>query len=54
MIKQGEIGDCMYFIDRGRAAAEIDGTFVMGYVDGDYFGELALRSSQVRATHVHG
>jgi cAMP-dependent protein kinase regulator len=35
-----------------QAVAVIDGDVVMTYGDGDYFGELALRSSQPRAATV--
>ena len=41
--KQGDIGDCMYFIDKGKLDVFVDG---LGQVSdlgaGDFFGELAL------------
>lgn len=51
VFKQGEIGDCMYFISKGTLDVCVDG---MGKVaemgPGDYFGEVAILSSDSRRT----
>lgn len=58
IVRQGEVGDCMYVIQEGRVAViqERDGREVPLAVlgTGDFFGEMALfdrerRSSTVRA-----
>jgi len=58
IVRQGEVGDCMYVIQEGRVAViqERDGREVPLAVlgKGDFFGEMALfdremRSSTVRA-----
>jgi CRP-like cAMP-binding protein len=63
IVRQGEIGDCMYVIQQGDAEVlkEVDGmqTRVDTMQTGDIFGEIAIiehttRSSTVRAiTEVH-
>lgn len=43
VFKQGDTGDAFYFIEAGRATAEVDGVGVVcEYARGGYFGELAL------------
>ena len=56
IITIGEPGDALYFIEQGTAEAEIDGSIVKTYTEGDYFGEMALltgepRKATVRAGH---
>eukprot|EP00929_Paragymnodinium_shiwhaense_P114270 TRINITY_DN82616_c0_g1_i1.p1 TRINITY_DN82616_c0_g1~~TRINITY_DN82616_c0_g1_i1.p1 ORF type:complete len:405 (+),score=177.49 TRINITY_DN82616_c0_g1_i1:92-1306(+) len=50
--KQGEEGKEFYIIEDGEAAAFKNGTQVMSYSAGDYFGELALLRNQPRACTV--
>lgn len=52
VIKQGEKGDTFYIIEKGTAKVEKDGKEVMQYQPGDFFGELALLTSEVRAASV--
>lgn len=52
VVRQGDPGDAMYFIEAGAATAEIDGKVVRDYSSGDYFGELALMSNQPRSASV--
>jgi len=50
VVKQGDEGDEFYIVEEGGLVALKDGTQVMEYKPGDYFGELALlnASSGVR------
>jgi len=50
--KQGDIGNKFYIIEEGEAVASKNGTQVMSYSAGDYFGELALIRNQPRAATV--
>jgi hypothetical protein len=43
---------CMYIIDDGAAACQIDGETVSRYEKGRYFGELALQQNQPRAATI--
>ncbi len=57
IIKQGESGNIFYFIEDGNAVAtkSIGGAppkEVMNYQPGQYFGELALLSSEPRAANI--
>jgi cAMP-dependent protein kinase regulator len=66
VIRQGDKGDCVYFIESGKAIATksnsilisfhsiIDGNeeTVYEYKDGDYFGELALLKDEPRAANI--
>jgi cAMP-dependent protein kinase regulator len=54
ILKQGEEGDMFYILEEGSAIALKDGTQVMSYGEGDYFGELALlnKKSGMRAATV--
>jgi len=52
VITQGEPGDKFYIIEEGTLYAMKDGTRVMDYKQGDYFGELALLKNQPRAASV--
>jgi cAMP-dependent protein kinase regulator len=42
IVRQGDAGDLLYFVEEGTAVALKDGSQVMSYARGDYFGELAL------------
>jgi cAMP-dependent protein kinase regulator len=52
IITEGEAGDAMYILQSGEAQAFVQGTNVMEYESGSFFGELAMRSSQPRAATV--
>jgi CRP-like cAMP-binding protein len=53
VVKQGEMSGVGFFvISEGEASVTVDGTFVRRLGPGDYFGELALISQQVRAATV--
>jgi cAMP-dependent protein kinase regulator len=54
ILVQGDEGDMFYILEEGSAIALKDGTQVMKYAEGDYFGELALLSkkSGVRAATI--
>jgi len=52
VITQGEPGDKFYIVEEGNLYATKDGTRVMDYKPGDYFGELALLKNQPRAASV--
>ena len=51
-VSQGEEGKKFYIIEDGEAVANKNGTQVMSYSPGDYFGELALIRNQPRAATV--
>ena len=42
IMTQGEEGNAMYIVKSGALEASVDGSIVMTYKAGDYFGELAL------------
>jgi len=52
IVKQDEPGDKFYIIEEGALYAEKNGSKVMDYKAGDYFGELALLKNQPRAASV--
>ena len=53
IITAGDMGDCMYIIEEGAAAAVVDGVGeVKQYGVGDFFGEQALITHQKRLAHV--
>jgi len=52
VVKQEEPGDKFYIVEEGALYAEKNGTRVMDYKAGDYFGELALLKNQPRAASV--
>ena len=54
IIRQGEQGDCMYFLSSGEAEVEVSGVQVAKLVEGSPFGETALleggrRMASIRA-----
>lgn len=56
IVRQGEVGDCMYVVQQGRVAVvqERDGKEVPLAVlgKGDFFGEMALFDREVRSSTV--
>ena len=56
IIKEGDPGDCFYFVLEGKAVAqkEIGGKLqnLMEYQEGDYFGERALLTNEPRAASI--
>ena len=52
IVEQGDDGDHMYFLEEGQAQADVDGTVVMTYAVGDYFGELSLLGNSPRKATV--
>ena len=42
IIREGDLGETLFFVVEGEAFAEIKGEVVMRYESGDYFGELSL------------
>ncbi|MCB1309632.1 MAG: ion transporter [Leptospiraceae bacterium] len=54
IIKKGEVGDCMYFIDNGSVdvISSEDQHVYTTLSEGDYFGEIALTLSQPRSATV--
>lgn len=52
IVTQGDAGDSFYIIEEGEAIADKNGSEVMSYGVGDYFGELALIRNQPRAATV--
>jgi len=53
VVKQGEMSGVGFFvISEGEASVTVDGTYVKRLGPGEYFGELALISQQVRAATV--
>lgn len=56
VIKEGEIGDVMYFLVEGEAIAtkmiDDEKKTVMEYKSGDYFGERALLKKEPRAANI--
>jgi len=57
IIKQGEVGDCMYIVKSGQMRAYVDGQqkAVKSYGPGDFFGEKALmddKSKGIRAATI--
>jgi len=52
VVTQGEEGNKFYIVEEGSCTAQKDGTDVMEYGVGDYFGELALIKNQARAATV--
>ncbi|KAF4740730.1 hypothetical protein FOZ62_009546 [Perkinsus olseni] len=52
IMTQGEPGDVFYILEEGSAYAEKNGSRVMEYSPGSYFGELALIKNEPRAATV--
>ncbi|MEK0444791.1 MAG: hypothetical protein RLZZ399_112 [Verrucomicrobiota bacterium] len=52
MIRQGERGDCMYFLSSGTAEVQVDGTVIAQLGAGSPFGEMALVSGEKRTASV--
>ncbi|MCX7983237.1 MAG: cyclic nucleotide-binding domain-containing protein [Syntrophales bacterium] len=52
IIRQGEQGDCMYFLNNGRVEVLVEGKRVAVLVEGAHFGEMALIKSERRNASV--
>jgi CRP-like cAMP-binding protein len=52
IVSQGDMGDTMYIIERGRCDVLVGDTVVHKYSDGDSFGELSLLSDEARSASV--
>lgn len=48
IVKEGDVGECMFFVQSGRAVAKKGEEKVMDYGSGDYFGELALKDESAQ------
>lgn len=52
IVNEGDVGNKFYILEEGHAVAMKNGSEVMSYAAGDYFGELALIQNQPRAATV--
>lgn len=53
IVQQGEPGDAMYIVERGRCAASVENVGVVKeYTPGEFFGELALLTNEPRGASV--
>ena len=52
IIREGDLGETLFFVVGGEAFAEIKGEVVMRYTPGDYFGELSLLTGAPRKATV--
>ncbi len=54
IIKKGDVGDCFYILEEGKAIAYLDkeGVNDFKYEPGGYFGELALLKDQPRMAYI--
>lgn len=52
IINQGEEGDRFFLVEEGQLSATKNGSEVMTYKRGDYFGELSLIQNDVRAATI--
>lgn len=49
IVKQGDVGDCMYILRAGEVQCTIDGAEVKRYQESEYFGERSLIKDEPRA-----
>ena len=42
LAREGEIGNCMYFLEDGNVVGSRDGNVIASYASGSYFGEISL------------
>jgi CRP-like cAMP-binding protein/Ca2+-binding EF-hand superfamily protein len=52
IVQQGEMGDSMYIIDRGRCDVLVNNVVVHTMSDGDSFGELSMLSDEARSASI--
>ncbi len=52
IIREGDLGETLFFVAEGEALAEMKGEVVMRYESGDYFGELSLLTGAPRKATV--
>ncbi len=48
IVRQGDTGDCMYFVQHGDVKVERDGAEIATLCAGTYFGETALLTEELR------
>ena len=52
LIRQGDLGQEFFVVDKGTAAVTIDGRHVKDFGPGDFFGEMALLDEERRTATV--
>jgi MFS family permease len=52
VVRQGELGDLYYIVDRGELRVQVDGQVVRSLGPGDHFGEIALLKNLPRTASV--
>ncbi len=50
--REGDYGECMFFLISGRARCEIKGTKIRDFSEGSFFGEMAAIYGQIRTATI--